>query len=103
MLITDIVKGNVNIGDTIQIKYPAKDTQSLNKNLDNLLDIGSDCLLFLNDYSKIDDNIPYSLVNPSQSIVEFNSKNNTNSSTFDYVDNTIDLFNNIPKGNLIDY
>lgn len=46
MLVTDIVKGNVNIGDTIQIKYPAKDTQSLNKNLDNLLDIDSDCLLF---------------------------------------------------------
>lgn len=58
---------------------------------------------FLSNYSKIDDNIHYSLVNPSQSIVEFNSKNNTNSSMFDYVDNTINLFNNIPKGNLINY
>lgn len=98
VVITDVVKGNVNIGDTINVKYPAKDEVDMNNVLDNLINIDSDCLLFLKSYDEFNSNMPYSLVNPKQSIVKFNTDKNSYSD-----EDLFNLFYDIPKENLIDY
>lgn len=99
ILITDVVKGNAKIGNTIEVKYPNDDAEEISNTLDNLISIDSDCLLFLNTYEEFGSNIPCSIVNPMQGVIKLNMYEDVDSSN----DDSLDLFSDIPNEKIIDY
>ena len=99
ILITDVVKGNTKIGDTIEVKYPNDDGEGISNTLDNLISIDSDCLLFLNTYEEFGSNMPYSIVNPMQGVIKLNMYKDIDPSN----DDSLDLFSDIPNEKIIDY
>lgn len=99
ILATDVIKGDVEAGKTIEVKYPNNDGAGMSNSLDDLMSIDSDCLLFLNNYDDFDSTIPYSVVNPLQGVIKLNIFKDEDPS----YENPLNLFNDIPNENIIDY
>ena len=94
VLVTDNVKGNNKKEDIIQIKHPIE----LENELGEKILKNEEYLLFLINYNDVDENIPMSLVNAEQSIVDFNVHD-----FYDTQDDVLDIFKNIPKNEIVDY
>ena len=96
VLVTDNVKGENKKDDVIQVKYPVE----LKNEFDEKLLRNEEYLLFLINYNDVDENMPMSLVNAEQSVVDFNVDVYAFGND---EDDELDIFKNIPKNELVDY
>ncbi len=97
VIVTEVIKGDVNIGDEIYVKYPLEEVDKNYPLLKSYLKTNNECMLFLESYTDYDENIPHSLINPTQGCIKI-----AGDSVYSHED-MLKIFNFYDKLELINY
>lgn len=98
VLITDVIYGDQQIGNTVQVKYPTSDTLDQYKKLNADLSPDNDVILFLKEYGTL----PCSIVSPHQGVINLTSQFDEDTISLKNEYNIYELFSYDSKEELID-